>query len=291
MLRGFDVMKKIVTRETIDSIKDQVSSSHDEQVTMLLQNLEVNDTASGATVYLCNNSSIKDISASALQGLVTEGAAHEIVGASLSGKYFKDAVILSPSTFIISAIIAAIGNGEKITLASSTADAAAEISNQERSSLLKAAIAAIVVEELSPLHAWKEFEEESLAATYHELGAQFIKLGDFDSALEILAMSDRFEDSPRSLALRGLISKMKGETLDAVANMVSSLQQYEKRKTQEEPHYLIFRPQSFDIVNEVLKDGLNALNQRDNENALSHFAKAVFEFDGFYQLHGIDKKI
>lgn len=285
-------MKYLVKKESVHSVKDQIESQQETNITLCLTDINTSaSTASGVTVYTSKKSTINNISASMMIKFISEGALNEIVGVSLSNKFAQDASTHSPATYVISSIIAAVGKGEKINIQRTSASIAPEVGKEERAILLNTAISSILIEELAPQHAWKEFESESLAATYHEIGAQFIKLEDFETALEILALSDRFEDSPRSLALRGLISKMKGETLDAVANMVSSLQQYEKRKAQEEPHYLIFRPQSFDIVNEVLKDGLDALNQRDNENALSHFAKAVFEFDGFYQQHGIDKKI
>lgn len=62
--------------------------------------------------------------------------------------------------------------------------------------------------------------------------------------------------------------------------MVSSLQQYETRKNDDnKSHYLSFKPNDLEVVNSKLHAGLEALNLRDNESALSYFAEAVFDFD------------
>lgn len=190
---------------------------------------------------------------------------------------------------MFSALLSAIANGEEITI-EGISESDRTITSQERGEIIRLALKILNIEDLCPQHPWSTHEEESLAASYHTISAMFIRIGDLDGALEVLTLSDRFEDSPRSLALRGMISRKKGETLDAVANMVSSLQQYEKRKQEEAgTHYLTFNPQSFEEINSELKDGLEALNRRDNENALEHFAQAVFQFDGFYKQFGIDK--
>lgn len=145
------------------------------------------------------------------------------------------------------------------------------------------------IEDLFPTHDWINHEEEAAAACYHTLAATFIRLGDLDTAKQCLSFSDRLEDSPRSLALKALISLSAGETLGAVANMVSSLQQYEVRKTNEgNRHYLTFSPIDLESVNSSLHAGLSALNQRDNQTALEHFAEAVFNFDNFYSENGVD---
>ena len=145
------------------------------------------------------------------------------------------------------------------------------------------------IEELFPNHPWQAFQAESAAASYHALAALFIRMGEFDPANECLKLSDQFEDSPRSLALKAIIARDKGEMLGAVANMVSSLQQYEIRKKNEEGrHYLTFLPSDLEVINKSLQDGLAALNQRDNKSALSHFSHAVFNFDPFYRDSGIE---
>ena len=80
----------------------------------------------------------------------------------------------------------------------------------------------------------------------------------------------------------------RGEVLGAVANMVSSLQQYEQRKKDNSKHYSRFAPNNLETINQNLNAGLEALNKRNNEEALTFFTKAVFQFDPFYQDTGID---
>jgi len=144
------------------------------------------------------------------------------------------------------------------------------------------------IEELFPEHAWSIFGAESAAASYHSLAALFIRLSDAEKALQCLALSDGLEDSPRSLALKGLIAQQKGETLAAVANLVSSLQEYEKRKAgKDDAHYVTFQPKDFDFINTRLAAGLEALNVRDNSTALNHFIEAVWNFDSFYEAFGL----
>lgn len=143
------------------------------------------------------------------------------------------------------------------------------------------------IEEIFPHHAWGAHREESAAASYHTLAALFIRYGDTNSALECLGVGDRFEDSPRSLALKGLIALERGETLTAVANMVSSLQQYEARKKANNSHYVHFAPRDLDSISSNLNAGLEALHRKNNEEAVNHFAKAVFNFDPFYTQLGV----
>ena len=156
-------------------------------------------------------------------------------------------------------------------------------SNTIRAEALKAFTAIIPIEELFPNHAWETFQAESLAACYHVLAAYFIKLGDLESAEDCLQQSEPLEASPRTLALRALISQRHGETLGAVANMVSSLQQYEQRKNPTTAHYVSFQPKDIEVVNVNLKDGLEALNRKDNAEAFNKFSEAVFNFDGFFE--------
>jgi hypothetical protein len=143
------------------------------------------------------------------------------------------------------------------------------------------------IEELFPQHAWREFSKESAAAAYHTLAALFLRFGDADAATQSLQCSERLEESPRFFALLGLIQQSQGETLGAVANFVSSLQCYEARKKDDGKHYLTFKPMDLELINSRLVDGLNALNKRDNDQALTHFSEAVFSFDSFYAQYGV----
>ena len=164
-----------------------------------------------------------------------------------------------------------------------------KLTNAGASLCLRTAIEACNIEDLFPNHAWNSYQEESIAACYHTLAAIFIRLDDLTSASECLLYSDELEDSPRSLALKALIAHRRGETLGAVANMISSLQQYEIRKRNDTTHYLSFAPSDFNQINSRLQAGLEALNNRDNSQALSNFAEAVFDFDHFYRETGVDK--
>jgi hypothetical protein len=143
------------------------------------------------------------------------------------------------------------------------------------------------IEELFPRHNWKAFSEESAAASYHSLAALFLRFQDPDSAAQCLACSEKLEESPRYFALQGLIQQAQGETLGAVANLVSSLQCYEARKSADGKHYLNFKPSNLEIVKTRLAEGLDALNKRDNNRALASFSDAVFSFDSFYSEHGV----
>jgi hypothetical protein len=179
------------------------------------------------------------------------------------------------------------------TLAMENEEASLELchlSNQALARILNGLIAACNIEDLFPRHAWEVFGEESAAASYHALAALFLRFGDAESARECLTFSDSLEDSPRSLALKALISLERGETLGAVANLVSSLQQYENRKKDSErKHYLRFSPINIEAVTLNLNKGLSALNNQDNHQAAQHFAAAVFNFDTFYREFGVDK--
>ncbi len=155
--------------------------------------------------------------------------------------------------------------------------------------LLSFTVAMGNIEDLFPQHPWESHEEEAAAACFHTLAAHFIRLGDVVSARECLNMSDNLEDSPRSLALKAMISRFQGETLGAVANLVSSLQQYELRKRDSnEKHYLSFAPKDLEVINSNLHQGLSALNKQENEKAFKHFATAVANFDNFYSQLGVD---
>ena len=183
---------------------------------------------------------------------------------------------------------ATMQSSQSMTMASvAAARNMTEMSALATARCLQRAVDTLNIEDLFPHHAWSAHREESAAASYHSLAAMFIRLGDADSALDCLSLGDQFEDSPRSLALKGIIALDRGETLAAVANMVSSLQQYEIRKKQNNRHYVHFAPRDLAGINDELNAGLAALNKRDNSTALEHFASAVFSFDSFYQEHGV----
>ncbi len=183
-------------------------------------------------------------------------------------------------------------SGAPVQRAAITLEAPAQtcnLSDAARARILKALIASANVEDLFPNHDWKNNDKESAAASYHTLAALFIRLGDDASAEECLQLSDGLEDSPRSLALKGILARERGEILGAVANMVSSLQQYEIRKKENADHYSRFNPHNIEVINESLNAGLQALNKRENEVALNCFTEAVFNFDPFYSQLGMDR--
>jgi hypothetical protein len=189
---------------------------------------------------------------------------------------------------IIIAAVSELESVDEIVLNDSTSYGTTSLGSREmRASALRLAMEQNNIEDLFPNHSWKLHQEESAAASYHSLAALFIRFGDLATAQSCLDLADSFEDSPRSLALRGVISMLQGEVLTAVANMVSSLQQYETRKRPDETHYLSFTPRNVDAINSELRAGLEALNKKDNKVALQHFAEAVTQFDPFYGQWGV----
>ncbi len=197
--------------------------------------------------------------------------------------------------FMMKLFLAATAEGESVSATSYVIEAdvtsmpigALQLNNAESARAMKLVVANCNIEDLFPRHSWTEHKAESVAACYHTLAAFFVQREDLDSAIECLAYSDELEDSPRSLALKGLIALKRGETLGAVAQLISSLQQYEVRKRENDSHYLSFNPKDFEKINTSLSAGLEALNRRDNDQALQHFAQAVFEFDPFYREMGV----
>jgi hypothetical protein len=189
----------------------------------------------------------------------------------------------SDETLIAEAFALLARNFADNTLLIEESNLSFEANNAARAEALKAFIAILPIEELFPHHAWATFQSESLAACYHVLAAYFIKLQDFASAEDCLKQSEPLETSPRALALRAIISRSHGETLGAVAHMVSSLQHYEQRKEPSSEHYVTFQPKDIEVVNVNLKDGLEALNRKDNEAAFNKFSEAVFNFDEFFE--------
>ncbi|NDC36915.1 MAG: hypothetical protein EBZ48_02555 [Proteobacteria bacterium] len=155
---------------------------------------------------------------------------------------------------------------------------------------LRAITAEINIEDLFPSHPWTEHDEESAAAAYQTLAALFVRFGDLEAAADCLRISDTLEDSPRSLALKGMIAQLRGETLGAVANMVASLQQYEIRKHANNNHYVQYSPGNVEKISSSMQAGLSALNRADNEVALEFFSQAVFSFDPFFKETGLEAK-
>lgn len=214
---------------------------------------------------------------------------------SFAEKFLRSSSGASLGEVMAEAMIQAVIEGEMVERLHSQVEissfdissSSCALSSQRTAALLKLAVNSCNIEDLFPHHAWKEHGEESAAASYHTLAALFIRFGDSASALDCLSLSDRLEDSPRSLALKGIIALDRGETLGAVANLVSSLQQYELRKKNDNAHYLSFTPSNLERINSNLNAGLQALNRRNNEEAVEHFAEAVYNFDSFYSDYGV----
>jgi hypothetical protein len=201
----------------------------------------------------------------------------------------------SVSEMIVQSLIRATAEGDTITLSKCISPLVTKASLSMTSTLtsaakarcLRAAVDAMNVEELFPQHNWVSYSKESAAAAYHSLAAMFLRFDDPSSAADCLACSEQLEESPRYFALQGLIQQAQGETLSAVANLVSSLQCYEARKSNDGKHYLSFSPGNLEILKTRLAEGLDALNKRDNARALESFSEAVFNFDSFYADHGV----
>ncbi|MGI6681005.1 MAG: hypothetical protein ACOX3T_05965 [Bdellovibrionota bacterium] len=152
-----------------------------------------------------------------------------------------------------------------------------------RAKILRELLKNVNIEDLFPNKDWENFAKESAAVSYHTLCAMFIKFNDLTTANECLNLCQVFVDSPRSLALRGLIALENNNYLDAVANIVSSLQLYEKRKSETNSiEKLNTKPDNLNIIEAKLTQGLDALNKRDNQKAATIFADAVYDFDNFF---------
>jgi len=214
---------------------------------------------------------------------------------AVRGSVIRDSLPIDGSLteFLAKTMLSSAIQGESVTEVQTAGKAACAVmlSDETRARLLGYAVNSCNIEDLFPDHAWRQHEEESAAACYHTLAALFIRLGDIETARECLQFSDQLEDSPRSQALKALISFAEGETLGAVANLISSLQQYEVRKRNDQRHYLSFSPSNLAGINKRLHEGLHALNNQDNRGALTHFAAAVFDFDSFYTDNGLDSLI
>lgn len=160
----------------------------------------------------------------------------------------------------------------------------ATLDNNLRAKFLRELLQVANIEDIFPNNNWGAFAKESIAISYHILCAMFIKFGDLTTAKECLNLSANFVDSPRNLALRGLIALQQNDDLNAVANIISSLQLYEKRKKDIiNIEKISSEPSRLNIIEEKLNEGLAALNQRDNHKAATIFADAVYKFDDFFE--------
>jgi hypothetical protein len=190
----------------------------------------------------------------------------------------KPSYAQSVTECIAQAMIQSITDGDNVRISTvisplvnaSFMESTCVLSPEAKARCLKVAVDGMNIEELFPNHNWGTYSEESAAASYHELTALFLRFQDPASAAECLDCSEKLE-----------------ETLGAVANLVSSLQCYESRKTNDGKHYLTFTPTNLETVQSRLAEGLEALNQRDNERALASFSDAVFTFDSFYNEIGL----
>lgn len=203
----------------------------------------------------------------------------------------------SVTEYIAQTLIRSLADGDTVTVSSTAtplmsahdATRLTELPARQLGRCLHAAVDSLNIEELFPQHNWMSFGKESAAAAYHSLAALFLRFGDQNAAAQCLECSQRLEDSPRYFALKGLMQNVNGETLGAVASLVSSLQMYEERKAGTSQHYITFSPSDLEIVETRLAQGLNALNDKDNERAIEHFSQAVFNFDSFFARHGVER--
>ena len=294
-------IQNAINRARYDSILfiDSKASPSSQDIIQMITAINSNSSAFINAEIRSGNETIEmpDLSAANLVSAITANRPWPILMVGTSKKMLQSMGEMNGSSIteiLVRMMVKASAQGDEITSVPITLDISAEgasaliISSESTSRCLNTAVNSCNIEELFPAHPWSSHEEESAAASYHTLAAHFMRLGDSDSALACLSFSDQFEDSPRSLALKGLIAQTRGELLGAVANMVSSLQQYETRKNEDDKtHYLSFKPSNLEVVNSKLHAGLEALNLRDNESALGYFAEAVFDFDPFYKELGV----
>ncbi len=292
-IQSFEPNVEVISAEAIDPALSDAS-----EIILMISQCPLSNSDLQALITAARSSdSVITIGAQSLEDASTGGlvqlTAYDLgipAAIALTIDRWRDMNISSSgSAAQIAASILGIALSGGAEIRSLSSESAYEVSSASRAEMLKTVLESHNIEDIFPNHSWDAHQEESLAACYHTLAAIFIRLGDFESAEECLSQSDTFEDSPRALALKAIISKLHGETLGAVANMVSSLQQYEQRKNRDGSHYLTFKPTDIEKINYRLKEGLEALNQRDNEAALSKFTEAVFDFDSFYTEMGLDK--
>ncbi len=155
-----------------------------------------------------------------------------------------------------------------------------QLTKDDRIFILKCIIELFNIEDIFPSLEWSSNPKQSAAHSYQLLASQFLLLGDNDAALECINISDQFMETARSYALRAVIASQKGETLAAVANMVTSLQQYE-----ESAPLGSLNDQIECSVTSSLQDGLNALNDQNNQLALEKFTHAIAEYDPYFKEH------
>jgi hypothetical protein len=166
----------------------------------------------------------------------------------------------------------------------------ASSSDSERARILHHLLLTYSIQELYPLLPWDTNQKEIGATCYQKLAAAFIKLADYRAAKECLHLSDSLLESPRSQGLKALISVAHGENLGAVANLITSLQQYEK-------YQLIhpgsdgfdFHPKDMNVLGSNLCSGLKALDHNDQRQAISYLARAICEFDSFYDEQNLQR--
>lgn len=224
------------------------------------------------------------------------------VAAVVASKALLSKLVKSESAtskaILANAIAQAISEGEDVRQSSyviELADAtiarnATSLNTVESAAVLRHIAQNAYIEDLFPNYSWDTHGEESAALCYHIIAALFIRLGNVAFAEEALQLGDRFEDSPRALALRGMIAENQGQTLEGVARLVASLQQYEIRKRNDGRHLVTFMPRNVEKINESLQSGLEALNLRDNSKAINYFREAVFNFDSFYSDWGLKRE-
>jgi tetratricopeptide (TPR) repeat protein len=200
---------------------------------------------------------------------------------------------LTMAGFAIELMLEAYSRGESIEIIDSEITVPSDLGaiqaqNRELGRALRHAIEVIPVEELFPSNPWDTRHPESTLSCYQQLAAKFVRFGDLQAAESCLNQADRIAESPRSLALRAVVAMERGETLGAIAKLITSLQEYEQQR---QPRASIAVESGtnppFDSVNTELKAGLDALNAQDNSSALRHFARAVREFDSFYRDSGL----
>jgi len=158
------------------------------------------------------------------------------------------------------------------------------LSEFERSATMKELLRISNIEEIFQSVGWDSSSEvpKNAAHCYRELSAFFLRMGDLESAIECVDLSDSLYESPRSLALRVIIAANKGDSLTAIANMVSSLQQYEETAASADSSSNRLSEQVEVEVTRTMKQGLKALNQKDNLKAFSLFASAIAKYDDFF---------
>jgi hypothetical protein len=173
-------------------------------------------------------------------------------------------------------------SGCMLKFSKSSSSAQHQLSRSEKALFLRLMLQSCNIEEIFPALTWDDSPEESATSAYHDLAAALLKFGDTTAALQCLEISDQFKESPRSFVMRGVIASQKGDTLAAVANIVSSLQQYEQIGSKNS-----LRDNLEISITECLQKGLEALNNHDNLLAYTKFAEAINTYDNYFEQKGI----